>query len=69
MLQTILDGTQVAADTGNVVDSVLDGLYGSGSAGLRADINAINPHGLGVHIADGDFHLVEGIAGIADLQG
>ena len=69
VLQTVLDSAQVAADAGHVVDGVLDGLHGGGGVLLVGDVDAVDAHAGGVHVADDYLHLVEGIAGVADLQG
>ena len=68
MLQTVLDSAQVAADTGDVVDGVTDSLHSGGGTGLVADVDAVNAHSLGVHIAHLDLHLVVAVGGIADLE-
>ena len=78
MLQTVLVCTQVAADAGDVVDSVLDDvdsrlrILGGQDVDI-ADAGGVAlvvgvAHGLDVHVADLDLHLVELVGGVADLE-
>ena len=69
VVQTVLGGTQGAADVGDIVDGTLDHVQSLSGAVLVRDLHFGESQRIYVAVVDGDLQLIELLAGVADLEG